>query len=127
MRDLAQIGHVPAQEALRGLETRAVPRKAPVNEHNLRPAPTSPNTARALYSDGLNAYAASDYARARGLFDQACAAGSATSCVDLGLMFSIGRGGPRDVARARKLYDQACQAGEASGCARLRALDAQQR
>ncbi len=73
----------------------------------------------AMVSEGIKAYQAKDYARARTLYDQACKGGFAKGCYNLGVMFSNGEGGARNKARARALFDQACKGGNAKGCSVL--------
>ena len=70
----------------------------------------------AMVAEGVKAYQAKDYARARTLFDEACTGGNAGGCFVAGKMFRKGEGGAKDLARARALYDQACKGGDAGGC-----------
>src|SRR6185295_11871733 len=51
--------------------------------------------------------------------EEACAAGRAEGCFQLGLLHVRGRGVPADPEQANRLFDQACQAGSAAGCAEL--------
>lgn len=60
--------------------------------------------------------------RLRVASQQACDSGDASACDDLGSMWKVGQGGPRDPARARVLYDKACSGGRAGGCRELAAL-----
>jgi TPR repeat protein len=51
--------------------------------------------------------------------EDACNAGDARSCFDLGFRFSEGRGVGKDEARAAALFTKACEGGEAQGCCNL--------
>ena len=54
---------------------------------------------------------AQDDAKAVSLYRQACEAGNALSCNDLGWMYKEGRGVVRDDAQAVYLFRQACDDG----------------
>ncbi len=66
------------------------------------------------YQDGIGV--TKDAARAVALYRQACDAGQAVACANLGIMYDYGRGVEKDVARAATLYRQACDAGVANAC-----------
>ncbi len=52
-------------------------------------------------------------------FGAACAAGEASACSALGVMFELGRATPRDPMRAARLYQAACSARNVAGCVNL--------
>jgi len=81
--------------------------------------PVDPERGREIFIDGLDAFSARDYPRARSLYEQACQAGSPTGCEYLGLMLVGGTGGPQDTARARELFDRTCKQGHVDSCVRL--------
>ena len=61
---------------------------------------------------------AADPAKAAGFLDQACQAGDAEGCHDLGVSYEKGSGVPRDPRRAAELLRKACAMGFAQACAR---------
>jgi hypothetical protein len=56
------------------------------------------------------------------LYRDACEAGNATACTNLGVLYAQGRGVTKDVGRARELYEQGCDDGNATGCVNLGVL-----
>ncbi|MCE7893481.1 MAG: sel1 repeat family protein [Sorangiineae bacterium PRO1] len=63
---------------------------------------------------------AKDVARARALYEQACAKNVQYACSGLGIMYSRGEAGlPKDLDRDFALQDAACKAGEMRGCNNL--------
>ena len=68
--------------------------------------------------------AASASGSAADLLGAACEAGKAAACGDLGKLYALGVGVPRDLGRAADLFDKACSGGDTAGCASLgEALD----
>ena len=59
---------------------------------------------------------AQNLAKAAALYQQACDAGDAVGCVNLGGLAFERQGVAQDLAKAVALYQQACDAGDASGC-----------
>jgi TPR repeat protein len=55
--------------------------------------------------------------RAAAIYLQACDAGFAKSCSNLGVLYEEGRGVPADDARAVGLFDKSCAARDPIGCA----------
>src|SRR5262245_42703642 len=51
--------------------------------------------------------------------EEACNAGDAKACFNLGLLFAEGRGMSKDEARAAALFTKACDGGNAWGCFNL--------
>lgn len=68
-----------------------------------------------MYWKGFGA--ASDSKRARELFEQGCARGEASACLNLGIMCQLGEGGDQDHAAALAHFRRACDLGEERGCA----------
>jgi TPR repeat protein len=54
---------------------------------------------------------------------QACDAGNAAACHNLGHLYAGGQGVPADIERAKALYDRACQGGVVQGCSSLAAIE----
>jgi TPR repeat protein len=50
------------------------------------------------------------------LLEAACDAGVAVACSNLGVMYEIGLGVPKDEAHAASLYRRACNGGMAEAC-----------
>lgn len=65
--------------------------------------------------DGAGGVAA-DPARARPVFQQACDAGDAVGCNDLGYLYASAKGVARDDAKAVELYRKSCDLGAVWGC-----------
>jgi TPR repeat protein len=57
-----------------------------------------------------------NYVEARPLLEQACDAGNAKACDDLGDIYDLGWGVAQDHSRSAALYLKACNAGNADGC-----------
>lgn len=55
-------------------------------------------------------------AKAASLYRQACDAGYARSCYNLGYLYTVGRGVAEDQDKAIALFDRACSGGRAVGC-----------
>lgn len=51
--------------------------------------------------------------------ESACRVGDAHACGQLGVMFALGRGVPRDARRARTVLEIACRGGSAAACTQL--------
>ena len=84
------------------------------------PAPTLSELERR--ADSL--YSRKDYMGALPLYDQACKAGNAASCRQLGLMYQQGWGVTQSYSESRTLFGNACTFGDAMGCNNLGALEA---
>jgi TPR repeat protein len=67
-----------------------------------------------MYANGTGLVA--DFAKARSLFDLACAGGSASACFGLGGLYEFGRGVPFEPTRAVELFTSACDHGHAGAC-----------
>ena len=65
-----------------------------------------------LQGDGV----AADKARAASMWDEACRAGHARSCSNLGFMYKVGDGVATDEAKALSLLKKACELGMADAC-----------
>jgi eukaryotic-like serine/threonine-protein kinase len=59
------------------------------------------------------------YEAAAPLLEQACAAGNAEACSDLGFMYEFNEGVAQDYPRAVALYTKGCAAGSSAGCDEL--------
>jgi hypothetical protein len=79
-------------------------------------------TPDSLYKEANDALSRGDYAKAVDLFNKACHAGSAASCVNLGYMYENGQGVTKDDSHAAALYSEGCDAGNALGCVNLGTL-----
>lgn len=73
------------------------------------------NNLGSVTQDGLGGVT-KDVAAARSLYDKACTAGNARSCMNLGRLFEGGLGGPKDVEKAHALRIRARDGGEKSAC-----------
>lgn len=60
-----------------------------------------------------------DHVRAAALYEQACNAGSASGCLELGYDYNVGRGVAKDLLRAVALYQKGCDGGVAISCGNL--------
>jgi TPR repeat protein len=98
----------------------AKPATTPSAGPNPLAVPVDPERGRALFVNGLDAFSAADYPRARSLYEQACQAGSPTGCEYFALMLLGGTGGPQDTAGARELFDRTCKTGHVDSCFRLK-------
>ena len=58
--------------------------------------------------------------RAVGLFRQACDGGNILGCANLGVMYELGTGVPKDRNRAARLYRKACDGGNSEACENLK-------
>jgi TPR repeat protein len=67
-----------------------------------------------LFNSGRQAYERGDYARALAAFNAGASAGNASSINALGVMYSEGKGVPRNDSRARELVRQAANMGHAA-------------
>jgi hypothetical protein len=76
-------------------------------------------TPESLNKEANDALSRGDYTKAVDLFNKACDAGSAVSCVNLGYMYENGQGVTRDDSHAAALYSKGCDAGNALGCVNL--------
>jgi hypothetical protein len=56
------------------------------------------------------------YFEARPLFEQACEGGNYGACLDLGVEYQYGQGGPKNMTRAMELYEQSCGNGRMQAC-----------
>ncbi len=70
--------------------------------------------AEAIYAEGK--LVPLDLAKARTMYDQACARRDAYGCFTAGMFASDGRGGPRSPEAAGERFDQACTLGHATAC-----------
>ena len=77
--------------------------------------PISPEDAK----QALALYEGNDYVEARPLLDQACDAGNAEACGDLGQVYDSGWGIPQDHNRSAALFLKACNAGNVDSCLSL--------
>ena len=71
------------------------------------------------YVDGLNAYKANDYQKAKELFEKACDSKNARACFNLGFLYSKGKGVSQDDQKASKLWQKACDGNDALACYNL--------
>ncbi len=55
------------------------------------------------YVDGLNAYKAKDYQKAKEIFEKACDSKNARACFKLGFLYLKGKGVSQDDQKASKL------------------------
>ncbi|MBL0218771.1 MAG: sel1 repeat family protein [Myxococcales bacterium] len=71
---------------------------------------------------------AKDEAKSVVLYQRACDADEALSCVNLAMMYETGRDGlAKDEPRARTLYERGCTGGNAPGCTNLAVMYGQGR
>ena len=56
------------------------------------------------------------------LYKNACDAGYASSCTNLGILYGTGKGVKTDYATAKELFKKACKMGSQSGCNKLSIL-----
>lgn len=80
------------------------------------PASQSSDTA---LEQGVSCHKAGDYLCALRRFKEACQAGAAEGCFNLGIMFDNGHGIDKDLGQALVFYEKSCQLGSAKGGANL--------
>lgn len=71
------------------------------------------------YVDGLNAYKAKDYQKAKELFEKACDDKDAKACLNLGLLYAKGQGVEQNYQKAREFLQKACDGNDALACYNL--------
>lgn len=74
--------------------------------------------ALAEYDAGMAAIEAEEFETARVHLDRACQWGVAVACHNLGILWTNGKGGPKDMSKARPLFQTGCDgkyAGETPG------------
>lgn len=57
-----------------------------------------------------------DYAKAKPLFEKACAVGDQDGCKELAALYQYGRGVPQNQAKALEIYTATCAAKNATSC-----------
>jgi TPR repeat protein len=72
-----------------------------------------------LYQQAKSLSDKSQYEKAIPLFDQACQAGYAQACGDLGGLYAHAHGVAKDLAQAATLYSKACDGGVGAACKKL--------
>jgi TPR repeat protein len=74
-----------------------------------------PDVARFIYQAGRVAQVQNDYGRARQLYEKAADMNYAASYVNLGQLFQLGKGAPKDFDAARRWYEKAVFADDTVG------------
>jgi TPR repeat protein len=74
------------------------------------------------FSAAFAAYQLGDYESARRAYRELCTGGSAASCLNLGHIYDLGAGTPRDLQRASQYYAKSCEMGAGVGCTNLASL-----
>ncbi len=86
------------------------------------PQPAARPDAAAIERQAVALNSLHRYSEARTLFSQACDAGSAEACDNLGEIYQSDPGVAQDFTRAIALYTKACDGGSANGCFDLGSL-----
>ena len=68
------------------------------------------------YVEGLNAYKANDYKKAKEIFEKACDGNDALACYNLGLLYKKGQGVKQNSQHAKTLFNKACYFGFQNAC-----------
>ena len=78
-----------------------------------------------LFELGQEAYGKGDYQKAAQFYQKACDEGEALGCLNLGVLYQVGKGLRQDYKKAVQLHQKACDGGEALSCNGLGALYAE--
>ena len=68
------------------------------------------------FNEGIKAYNAKNYEKAKELWQKACDSKDARACFNLGMFYNEGQGITKDYQKAKEFFEKGCDGGDALGC-----------